>query len=640
MQSQIARAAQSTAEEANAGRAAPAPRPPTVSDTTITSLLSTQVSNHAALDPADLAPLDIQTSATMDPRLQLALINRRSGKRGLMTASTAGDEVAVIARVKNPAAWEAIADVVLGSTLGQTTDKDWIVTGRIPIARAEAVRAAAGVVSLKAAQPLRAQLKATVEAMGCVPAAFPAGFDPSGGAGVVVGIVDFGCDFAHANFRTAGGATRVEAIWDQSGIAAGDSPFGYGRVHRADAINAALGAADPYTALAYGPAPDGLGEAGTHGTHVMDIAAGNGRGSGQPGVAPDASIIFVEASSSDISWTGPGSVNQAFGDSVQLLEAVRFIFDQAEARPCVVNLSLGTNGGPHDGTSLVEQGLDALLREAPNRAVVIAASNSQLDGIHTAGSVPAAGSLDIVWQHQGDAGGEFELWFPGAEQLQVELIAPDGTRFGPVAPSANLPLGSTDVVIFISNRLHDPNNGDNVIGIWIADNVAGGDWTIRLTALGQNAVDFHAWIERRDDAQSSFATPVDTHTLGSISTGQETVVVGSFDAHKASMPLSNFSSCGPTRDGRKKPEISAPGHAVIAARSRTTGGVTRKSGTSMAAPAVTGLIALFLGDFARQGVTPSITQIRTRLLDAVVRNPPAGPKKRWDDSYGFGRAHV
>jgi len=603
-------------------------------------MLPTQVSNAAALDPRDLQPMAIGSSAEMDPRLQLAMANRRSGKRGLMTSSTAGDEVAVIARVESREAWEEQADVIPGIVLGQTDNGSWIVTGRIPIERAEAVRSAPGIISLKAAQTVRPALRATIEAMGTAPQALPAGFTPAGGAGVVVGIVDFGCDFAHSNFRVAGGATRVEAIWDQGGIASANSPMGYGRLYTADAINAALAAADPYGALGYGPEPDTPDDIGSHGTHVMDIAAGNGRGSGQAGVAPEATIIFVEASSSDISWVGPGTVNQAFGDSVQLLEAVRFIFDQAGDRPCVVNLSLGTNGGPHDGSSLVEQGLDALVREAPNRAVVIAASNSQGDAIHTSGQIPPAGSVDIGWNHTARGGGEIELWYSGAERLSVELIAPDGTRFGPVDPGENLPLGSDEVVIFISNRIGDPNNGDNVIGVWVADSVSGGEWTIRLIAAGPNPIEYHAWIERNDYAQSAFAAPVLTHTLGSISTGLETIVVGSFDAHKASMPLSNFSSSGPTRDGREKPEVSAPGHAVIAARSRTTGGVTRKSGTSMAAPAVTGVVALLYADAHRSGTDLSVADLRARLLASVKRGPPRGTAGRWDARYGFGRAHV
>ena len=161
---------------------------------------------------------------------------------------------------------------------------------------------------------------------------------------------------------------------------------------------------------------------------------------------------------------------------------------------------------------------------------------------------------------------------------------------------------------------------------------------MRLRSLSGTDVPFHAWIERLDRAQSSFANPVPTHTLGSISTGLETLVVGSYDAHKPGFPLSSFSSCGPTRDGREKPEISAPGGNVIAARSRTGTGVTRKSGMSMAAPAVTGLVALVLAEAQRLGIKLSSKELRTKVLTGTDRPPPATPAGQWDPRFGFGRA--
>jgi subtilisin family serine protease len=602
-------------------------------------MLGTRLSEVAPEAGAKLQELPVKISTSMDPRLQLALANQRTGKRSLALASTGGGEIAVVARVKSVDEWKVLPDVFHAADLGKVEGSS-IVTGRIPIQQIETVRKQSTVISLKASQPVGPHLASTIPVMGVGPGALPPGKSPDGGSRSVIGFVDFGCDFAHRNFVLANGKTRLLALWDQAGVAKPDSPFGYGRLHLRDEIDAALATPDPYGALGYAPPPDTFFEVGTHGTHVMDIAAGNGGGSNQPGVAPKADLIFVEASISDIPWTGPESVNKRFGDSVQMLEAVRFIFDTAGDRPCVCNLSLGTNSGPHDGTSLVEQGLDALVREKPNRAVVIAASNSQLDNIHTSGQVPATGTHDIVWRQQNSGGGEFELWYPGARRLAVTLIAPDGTNFGPVQPGNNLPVGlQGTIAIFISNRLTDPNNQDNVIGIWLANGLSPNDFTIRLQSTDGNAVDYHAWIERNDPAQASFAQPVPTHTLGSISTGQDSIVVGSYDAHKPPpFPLSSFSSCGPTRDGRNKPEVSAPGQNVVAARSRTLTGVTRKSGTSMAAPAVTGLIALIFSEAQRNNQNLDIAAVRTKLTTGVLRNPPAGAAGVWDPFYGTGRA--
>jgi subtilisin family serine protease len=583
-----------------------------------------------------LADMKMEVEPGMDPRLQLAMVNRRSGRRGLAMASIGPDEVAVVARVNDAQAWEGISDVYAGSVLGKASE-GFIVTGRIPCDRVAAVRSSPGVLSLKASQPVHASLQKTVESMRVRSDLLPQGVKPKGGAGVVVGIVDIGGDFAHRNFRKADGSTRLLALWHQGGQTRANSLVKYGRLYSPAEINQALASPDPYVALGYGPEPDGADQ-GAHGTHVMDIAAGNGRGTQLPGVAPGADLIFVEVSLRDISWSGPGVVGKSFGDSVMMLEALRFIFDQAGERPCVINVSLGTNGGPHDGSSLVEQGIDALLREKSNRAVVIAAGNAQLDGVHATGSIGPQGTTDVVWKVNEIVGGEVEFWYGGAGRLEATLIGPDGTAFGPVLPGKNSTIGSGgQPAIFISNRLDDPNNHLNQLNIWIAPDVDGGDWTVRLRSLSPAPIAYHAWIERADAGQGSFKAPSGAQCLGSISTGFESIAVGSYDAHKPGFPLSSFSSTGPTRDGRKKPELSAPGHQVLAAWSRTGDAVTRKSGTSMAAPAVTGLIALIYAEARRTGKSLTAAQLREKLLSGLDSPPPAAGGQ-WDPGYGQGRA--
>src|SRR5262249_20834609 len=75
------------------------------------------------------------------------------------------------------------------------------------------------------------------------------------GKNVVVGVVDWGFDFTHPDFRNPDGSTRILALWDQRGGKRPDSPepFGYGVVHTQAAINQALKAKDPFAALHYHP---------------------------------------------------------------------------------------------------------------------------------------------------------------------------------------------------------------------------------------------------------------------------------------------------------------------------------------------------------------------------------------------------
>lgn len=574
---------------------------------------------------------------SMDPRLQRLLARRRRGMVMAASASTSADETGVIARVTDVDAWEDQDDVRSGAVLGDAGDDGtYLVTGRIAVERIEVVRELPFVESLKAAKPLQPALYASTKETGARPSSLPSGHKTNGGSGVVVGIVDFGCDFMHENFRL-GSRTRIEALWNQNGTPNENSPFGYGRLFSPAEIEEAMrqpGAYGPYHKLRYYMDPK------AHGTHVTDIAGGNGNGTGNAGMAPNASLIFVDASISDIAWQGKDVVRSSLGDSTQLLEAVQFIFEQAGDRPCVVNLSLGTNGGPHDGTSLVEQGLDRLVNQRPNRAVVIAAANSHNDGIHAAGQVAQNGSSDLVWRMPNDAlaSQELELWYSGTDRIAVELIDPQGKSIGRVAPGR---LGElTDngrVLLFVANRLRDPNNQDNMIGIFMEKELGKqGDWTVRLH--GENIQDggYHAWAERRDGDQSHFAPPNDnSHTIGSISTGHKSIVVGSYDAHRKKTPLSFFSSEGPTRDGRQKPEISAPGHGVHAANSMSKYGSVPMNGTSMAAPAVTGIVALMMAEAQARGIDLTVDQIRDILEQTARRRPPAG--NAWHGRYGHGR---
>lgn len=236
---------------------------------------------------------------------------------------------------------------------------------------------------------------------------------------------------------------------------------------------------------------------------------------------------------------------------------------------------------------------------------------------------------------------ELELWYPGGDEFDVELITPSGDSIGTVPAGSNGELldGNGAVQIFVANRIGDPNNGDNMIGIFLEDTVAAGDWTIRLLGRAVSDGKFHAWIERDNDVASAFAPPHDnTHTIGSISCGRNTIVVGSYDAHKSQRPISWFSSEGPTRDGREKPEISAPGHAVYAAHSRTRSEVVSKSGTSMASPAVAGIVALILSEAHKRSKGLTIDEIRDILSKSINASPPAPGS--WDPRFGLGRINA
>ena len=557
----------------------------------------------------------------LDPHLQELILAQRAGEvpdSSIVTDVNGVFRVDVIAKLRNPE--EEVPGFQVVSTIGD------IVTGSVALPDIERVRRHDNVRSLKAATRVQPMLDASVPEVRCDAAtlrnAFPDIDQGIDGRGVIVGIVDIGCDFAHRSFLD-GSSSRILSLWDQRErnateqrpvrpTAPSPAGFGYGREFTQARLNDALAKSDPYADIDYELA------AAAHGTHVMDIAAGNGQ-NGQPGVAPRASLIFVHVDIDDV------ADSESLGNSRRLLEAVEYIFRKAGSTPVVVNLSLGTHGGPKDGSTLVEQALDRQL-ETAGRATVIAAGNSFNLRSHAQGTVQPGQPVTLSWEiiPFDRTPNELEVWYDFADgsSLEVTLTAPNGTSLGPV------PVGETHVIRNqngmrvgrVIHRRRDPNNGDRQIDILLQPSLSSGSWKVRLEARGSQPVPFHAWIERDDFGQSTFTAQQEsrTHTLGSISCGRRTIAVGSYDPRDPQRRLSGFSASGPTRDGRAKPDVSAPGQDIVAARAR--GGTTQKQGTSMAAPHVTGLVALMLqvnGALSAQ-----------KILDALKSFGTAQPARR------------
>jgi hypothetical protein len=232
-----------------------------------------------------------------------------------------------------------------------------------------------------------------------------------------------------------------------------------------------------------------------------------------------------------------------------------------------------------------------------------------------------------------------EVWYRGADRVTVELLDPAGVVRASVPPGQNKTLSVGNRVVLVANRLNDPNNGDNMIGVFLASGITPGVYTVRLRGDSISDGGFHAWIERDNSFASRFVPPHDnSHTIGTVSCGRLCLAVGSYDAHKAARPLSFFSSAGPTRDKREKPEVSAPGHNVRAALSSSRNGSRLMSGTSMAAPAVTGMIALMYSEALQRNANLSINAVRDVLIKVARKNPPPG--NAWHPQFGHGRVHV
>lgn len=458
------------------------------------------------------------------------------------------------------------------------------------------------------------------------------------GDGVIVGIIDTTLDIYHVDFRNNDGAggdglgsTRVLFYWAQwRGANASESgppvaptlpgfnPVGgstygveYDQADITTELNNYSAPGTPSPVPAYGTFR--LPPSSTHGTHVAGIATGNGR-SGNNGAAPNADIIHVELASAD---------NYVTADSSQLADAFSYIFARAAqlGQPCVVNRSGSDNMGPHDGTTLGEQFIDNLLLTS-GRVITFAAGNTDNKNSHIQGNVPNGGSTTIVANYfstDSDGDGipdrfptrndQIEIWYDGQDVFNVTLTIPDpaGTVIGPIAPGASsavTPLANGNSVQIVHGS-RDARNNDNVITIFItgvgvgASSIYLGNWSIQLTGTSVINGAFAAWLERNNRFRRTWVGPTSGDmTIATPATSIRSIAVGSHDTANPEPPnIAASSSAGPTRDGRIKPDISANGLGVFAARAlnKNTNPASNltfsQDGTSMAAPMVAGAVA-------------------------------------------------
>jgi len=584
----------------------------------------------------------MQGSLQFDPALKQLLLRETGGLGPVgLTTAVGQRQVPVVVKLRDPSI--PVPSLSIVSRFGS------VATGRVPMSGIVQIRSHPNVLSLKASlnhtpeEGSASDASLVDETSPAMERSRPP--DPSGftGKGVVVAVAGWGLDVAHENFRDDSGS-RLLFLWDQRGgrDPRSPEPFGYGRSFTRDEINAALRSGQPHEVLQYDASDADRGGSGAHDTHVMDIAAGNGRAPGsEPGMAPSADLGFVHLRGDD---TRP---EDTMGDSVRLLEAVRYIADQTQGRPVVCNLSLGRTGGPHDGSPLVVQALDALCHERPGLVVVMSTGNYFQAQLHATGVVQTAGSTDLPWRVSptGDEFAELEIWYESADAFDAELLDPDGASLARVTLGGDAVVRAAgQPVASIFHRRHDPNNGDNVIDVFLWPDAALGTWTVRLHPVHVEDGRFHAWIERDDPVhQSRFPAGHSSPfgTTGTLANGFATIAVGAYDARRRTQPPAPFSSAGPTRDLRSKPDVSAPGAGIWAARSSRNGphgrdlaGLTVKSGTSMAAPWVSGVVARMLEASAPD--YPSAREVRSLVIATATPYRP----DRDTDRFRSGAGHV
>ncbi|MBI5837877.1 MAG: S8 family serine peptidase [Candidatus Eisenbacteria bacterium] len=595
-------------------------------------------------------------SSKLDPRARIALSQLRAGSpAGAVRAAGAAVDISgdldvfvtgTVTRAQLESFGARVRTVVPG-----------VMTAFLPVSAVDAIAALPEVTGIHGAAPVELELDSSVPATNAsaLRGAGPA-FTGLNGAGVVVGDVDTGIDYKHGAFKDAAGLTRIVGLWDQTD-AVGPNPgaYPYGSEWTPASINA-------------GTAREK--DTGGHGTHVMGIAAGDGSQTGgsvaaytYTGMAPMADIVMVK---SDLTTT-------------HILDGVAYVFGVATAlgRNSVCNLSLGSHYGPHDGTSPFEAGLSALT--GAGRVIIKSAGNERGQSRHA--EVQAAGAgTPMTFLVSGSANGRqlaFDGYYEATEAINLTVTTPNGTVIGPIAlgaaDSAYPGVTTTSGRVYVENGLSVTSTGAREVYVELTALNSGaspgsmnGTWTLTFipVSLGPANGQVDLWrfynstslagnfvvgmSEQKLVSEPGNATDLIT-TAAWVSRRYWTDCGGRNVGYTGALNpgnLASFSSPGPTRDGRQKPDIAAPGTAIGSTRSfdiSFTCGASATTylfdnsnhvinqGTSMAAPHTTGATALLMQKYG--AVTPAF--VRTFLAGRAIVDGFTGAT--WNKDWGYGK---
>lgn len=505
----------------------------------------------------------------------------------------------------------------MGVTIGSRMDG--LVTLRVPLDRLPELFSVAGLKYLDTGFPVSPDLEHVWKDVRADSVHAGLGGSPNGytGQGVVIAVIDWGFDYTHPVFRdTTFSTLRLTKAWDQNKNA-GPAPAGF-TFGTEYAGQQALLDAQQDTVYVFGPS--------SHGTHVAGIAGGNGAGSVNKGIAPDAELVFV-------------SLRR---DPASFIDAIHWIRQHAESvgKPFVVNMSFGSHMGPHDGTMLENQAMDQMA--GPGRVFVGSAGNNGTGNFHVKHTFNnVADTLRTVVNFAsgtGYWGQAIAVWgSPGHDfALSIRLTTNSNeTRYETpwyltaVDPSAIdtivLAPGDTVIVRLAGESASMLNGKPNmVLQVRRTSSVK----VVLQLAAPQGEV--HLWnVQRLNNRFTNWGVAFANNYPGAVGgdnlyalgepagTGRSVITVGSHRAEQINIAgtlmfgtRSSYSSRGPTVDGRVKPDISGPGEAVRSSVNSfdpaqnnppftvevngTLYPFATFSGTSMSAPAVTGVVALML----------------------------------------------
>lgn len=390
------------------------------------------------------------------------------------------------------------------------------------------------------------------------------------GEGILVGFIDTGIDYTHPAFINDDGTTRIKYIYDlEQG----------GKIYDSEAINNALQSSDPFSVV------NSVDLAG-HGTHVAGIACAGGKIDRKfYGVAPKSSIAMVKVA------------RTRFALSTQIMRGLKFLNDKSKelGLPLVVNMSLSTNDGAHNGSSLLERYI-SITAYLEKQTIVIAAGNEGEAAHHISGTL---NPINNVYFNVGDAETiiALNIYKSILPRISIEITSPSGISSGEIFLAEGFRSGRIGESIYeIYDTGPKPFDISGEVGIMLRgvnSFVQYGQWKLTIKRIDDYNGNFNIWLPISEglNLTTKFLEPTINNTLGIPATVVNVISVGSYNY--LTNNISPFSGRGEVFIGQYiKPDIVAPGENIYSTIPEKS--YDRKTGTSMATPNVAGICALMM----------------------------------------------
>ena len=399
------------------------------------------------------------------------------------------------------------------------------------------------------------------------------------GEGVIVGVVDSGIDFNHINFKDENGNSRIKLA----------------------------GCYDP-SLEAYNIFYDSTKIAGlttdtsdgSHGTHVTGIAGGSYTKNGFHGMAPASDLALF------------GLQDQLY--DTDIINGIFWIFNQADndSKPAVVNVSIGSTMGPHDGTSYFNQLVDEMC--SAGKIVVAAAGNNGDEKVHLNKTFSNPGTINpqastIISCSGAAYTSMVDAWSSSEEPIKIQFFIYD-RREGKELYSSNINdtiftkgeyrefIWQNDPklasyfsgTIGVGAEINPYNRKHNVFAL-ISGSMTSNNYRIGIKFYGESGTEMNCW---------AYPTPTEFTNLGLINytdgttynsfsdmvCGKNVISVGAYTTKteligigddgvegsngvKFNYPgttigdIAYFSSYGTDLTGRVHPDITAPGFSIV-----------------------------------------------------------------------------